>query len=317
MRLGHKVGDTKRRRGKARGAGPRALIAHRVFAPLLGLWGAALGGLAVLVLPAAALVPILRRLSVAVPASALQAPLAVFAAAVLGGALFVGASALTKRVRSAAEVPPVAATPRRRVRPIDPVRDLGSNSLDDPLDTGLFANAAWREELEAAHEPPLPEDDDGAPDETDMASPPREFDLSEFGAMPGRNAVWVEDGPASPSCLEPIEDLGEGVMRWRPPASPPPEPGTAALARLRAVPPDQLSLAEMVERFAGALHEHRTTPAARSQAAADPAAREAALAEALKALAALSGGTKAQAEERPEAPLRAALARLQDRRGAA
>jgi hypothetical protein len=109
------------------------------------------------------------------------------------------------------------------------------------------------------------------------------------------------------------------VTELRPAAPPsPPEPGTAALARLRAVPPSELSLAEMVERFAAALQEHRDTPPARALGGADLAAREAALAEALKALTALSGGVPADspAGER-DAPLRAALAQLQTRRGAA
>jgi hypothetical protein len=87
-----------------------------------------------------------------------------------------------------------------------------------------------------------------------------------------------------------------------------PEPGTAALARLRAVPTSELSMAEMVERFAGALHEHRASPPTRALSAADLAAREAALAEALKALAALSGG---DASDKSREPLRAALAQLQ------
>jgi hypothetical protein len=83
---------------------------------------------------------------------------------------------------------------------------------------------------------------------------------------------------------------------------------------LRAAPPEQLSLAEMVERFAGALHEHRETGPRRPMTPKDIAAREAALAEALRALAALSGDDRpAPARE----PLADALTRLQGVRGAA
>ena len=84
------------------------------------------------------------------------------------------------------------------------------------------------------------------------------------------------------------------------------------------MPTEALSLAEMVERFAGALHEHRETQPVRALGASDLAAREAALAEALKALAALSGGTTAPAvQPSRDEPLRDALAQLQPRRGAA
>jgi len=97
-------------------------------------------------------------------------------------------------------------------------------------------------------------------------------------------------------------------------SAPVPDPGTAALARLRAVAPSELSIVEMVERFAGALHEHRTSPPTKAVSAADLAAREAALAQALKALAALSG--ESLGDDAREPP-RSALAGLQPRRGTA
>ena len=182
------------------------------------------------------------------------------------------------------------------------------------LETMPFATPAWRDTEESVTE---------AESEPEIASAPRELDLSEFAAFPGRNAVWVEEPEATeaPSDVlpeaapyiltddlptkEPVASAPVTVLRE---ADPLPEPGTAALARLRAVPPSELSLAEMVERFAGALHEHRASPPTRALSAADLAAREAALAEALKALAALSGD---DAPDKARDPLRAALAQLQ------
>jgi hypothetical protein len=84
----------------------------------------------------------------------------------------------------------------------------------------------------------------------------------------------------------------------------------SAIERLRAVPPSELSLVQMVERFAAALHEHQSTPAGSTCLAA----RDAALAEALKALALLSRDSEAQTQSEP---VRAALGRLQELRGAA
>jgi hypothetical protein len=152
---------------------------------------------------------------------------------------------------------------------------------------------------------------------------PRALDLSEFAEMPGRNAVWVEDLPETGTmpevapASEPVAYAPVTALRQPEPAPAPlPEPGTAALARLRSVPPSELSLPQMVERFAVALHQHRTTPAARALTAAEIAAREAALAEALRALATLSGTRFGDPATGPaEDALSAALSQLHTRRG--
>jgi hypothetical protein len=220
--------------------------------------------------------------------------------------LFAIAAGASQRVRRFIGEPSVV---KRSVRPIDPVRDLGSNSLDDPLETMPFATPAWRDA-------DMPEVD------PEPQTAPRELNLAEFAELPGRNAVWVEDDAesvaqhapeplpvpepvAAPVADETVTDTPVTALRQ---TAPVPDPGTAALARLRAVPTSELSMAEMVERFAGALHEHRTSPPTRALTAADLAAREAALAEALKALAALSGESTGDAAKEP---LRAALAQLQ------
>lgn len=301
-----------RKRRKARGHNSGLLVAHRAFAPLIGLWGVLLAGLTVMVLPPALIETALRHTMIASLGLPLQPILAGLTALVLGGGLFMIAAGLNRRARRRAGTPSVAERAVRSVRPIDPMRDLGSRSLDDPLETMPFASRG-EEASEPRPEPAI-----------EPAPAPRELDLAGFAAIPGRNAVWVEETPEPLPLAEAAEDFAAEPLAPEPVVSAPvtelrqsaplPDPGTAALARLRAVAPSELSLAEMVERFAGALHEHRTSPPARALTAADLAAREAALAEALKALAALSGDTTG---DHAREPLRAALAQLQTRRGAA
>jgi hypothetical protein len=299
------------------------LAAHRAFAPLLGMWGALLGAGVVVVLPTALVERMLHGTLIGTWAGAAQPALAWLAGGLLGGLLFALAAHRHAGARRGARGPSVVEMAARQVTPINPARDLGSLRLDDPVETMPFSSPAWRDadleqpapeaapEPEAAHEP--------APE---PATAPRELDLAEFAELPGRNAVWVEAPEAAPAAAapvpaapvaasaDPVADIRARTLRAV--AAPPPAPGTAALARLRAVPASELSLAEMVERFAGALHEVRETAPHRSLAPADLAAREAALAEALKALEALSGkGRPAPRLPRHEDPLHAARARFQ------
>lgn len=308
----------QRARRKGRKGASGSLVAHRVFAPMLGLWGALLGGLAVMVVPSDLMEAATRGTAVATLGGLAQPVIAGLAAVLLGCVLFVAAAAASRRARRRASSPSIAELAVRRVRPIDPARDLGSLSLDDPIETAPFATPAWRDAETSEPEPEA---------EPRLASAPRELDLAQFAEFPGRNAVWVEEpamaeapSAAVPETLPEAQPytLTDALPVEEPVASAPvsllrepealPEPGTAALARLRAVPTSELSMAEMVERFAGALHEHRASPPTRALSAADLAAREAALAEALKALAALSGD---DASDKSREPLRAALAQLQ------
>jgi hypothetical protein len=300
----------RRKNGTNHGA-RTPLTAHPLFAPVLGLWGAALGGLTTLVLPSDLFTTALAGTGMAALGTQAQFVLAGMAAVLLGGALFILAVALSGKTRRTTASMSVAEMALRRVRPIDPMRELGSHSLDEPVAQTPFAAAPFS---------PNPFADDPAPEPEDAA--PRALDLSEFAELPGRNAVWVEDGVASPVAVPrsaaplsapPTAPLSVPQSVPRPFVVP--EPGTAALAHLRATPPEQLSLVQMVERFAAALHEQRRAAPGSAGHNRDLAARDAALAEALKALAALSGdqpARDAQAE-----PLRDALSRLQGLRGAA
>ena len=314
MKFGQQDRAKQRAPRKASGRTMGSLVANRAFARIIGLWGAMLGGLTIMVLPSALIEQALGGTMIGASGLPVQPIAAAIAALLLGGGLFAIAAGASYRARSDAVEPSVAKRSVRTVQPIDPARDLGSNSLDDPLETMPFATPAWRDAEVPEFEP-------------EPQSVPRELDLAEFAELPGRSAVWVEDEAepvaqhapeplpvvepvAEPVADEPVADTPVTALHQ---AAPLPDPGTAALARLRAVPTSELSMAEMVERFAGALHEHRTSPPTRALTAADLAAREAALAEALKALAALSGESTSDAAKEP---LRAALAQLQTPRKA-
>lgn len=276
---------------------PQTLADHRAFAPLLGLWGAALAGLSILVLPSSLVTSAAKGTGLVLLGALLQAVLAALAALLLGGLMYLLASRWRREKRRHAHAPSIVTMAGHHVRALDPQRDLGSTSFDAPI-------------VSKQPVPPAPPIAD--------TPPPRALDLGEFAELPNRNAVWVEDGPETQSetpTAAPAEvPIAPVVLRS---VSKPAHPGTAALARLRATPPHELSLAEMVERFAGALHEHREIAPGKVPGGRDLAAREAALAEALKALASLSGRPAKTADLSQEDPLRDALTRLQGLRGAA
>jgi hypothetical protein len=286
-------GKGKQKAGPARKRPARLpLAAHRAYPPILGLWGALLGAGVVVVLPEAMVLEMLHGTLIGTWAAAAQPSLAWIAGGLLGTLLFAFGAWRHVGARRSIQGPSVVKMAARQVNPINPARDLGSLRLDDPVETMPFSTPAWRDADPGDPQPaPAP-----AP-----AAAPRELDLGEFAELPGRNAVWVEEpapaqnaAPAPAPAPEPAPVAAAPVAE-RPAASAsrvsalPPAPGKAALARLRAVPASELSLAEMVERFAGALHEMRETAPGRSLGPGDLAAREAAMAEALKALEALSG----------------------------
>lgn len=374
----------------------RAGIAtHGAFVPILGLWGAALLGLSVLVLPEATVQKFSALSDGAVAGAAARLTFA-GVAAVLGAAaaLVVGGALRSAALSRDSQRPIVSAINARKARPIDPATELGSPSLDAPLDDEVFLAGEEEAEFEPVaqdfvqkrgptlgelsqrgYEMAAPEDRNteareakpeiafthrdfqpaliescegasceasGAPGDapsgaSDTVSPivhkpartkpaggrpqaetrPRNLDLEEFGRLPGRNAVWVEgEAGASP------QDARTGAARTGA-ARPGPVPATA-LQKLRQVPADRLSLVEMVERFAGALHEHQQSERARRPDHAS--GRDAALVEALKALTLFTeqGFDRPAAAQSPseqlgrtERELRDALAKLQTLRGAA
>ena len=379
MRLSKYIDRQPARRRTTREASKvnaRGIATHSAFIPMVTAWGASLLGLSVAVLPAEAISRITMLTRTDFLGFAAMPVYAATAALLGGGIAYIVAAALRERAFRGGNASPVAsAMGSRIVRPIDPVTELGSESLDAPIEEAPFAAAdedgefvEIREaEVGEKAEPTLgelakrgydieaPEDCSASEDaddaaftrkhfraalietceaagsdseeteaETEVAAEvatdplpdaPRALDLGEFAELPGRNAVWVEEeAPAQENA--PTEEPTPYVEKAQPvPAS--------ALERLRQKNPEELSLVEMVERFAGALHEHQQAEAARPKP--NPPQRDAALAEALKALTLFTkDGFDQPAREsdttqlsETERELRSALTKLQSLSGAA
>lgn len=329
------------------GAGPRrraALRSHPAFAPGLGVWGAGLGAVIVMVLPAAASEAFAGVVPGDLAPPAARFALAGCAALLLGLVAYGAGRVLARQGRAAA---PRAAAGSDKLRPIDPARELGSESLDAPLPAGLFADDDWRDDLgddsdqDDADWLPEPQSEAELAQEaatelssaraapSDEHAPPRAFDLAGFAALEGRYAVWVEEpavlAPApTDHAPEPEPEL-EPEPEPEPEFEPNPDPAlVSAIARLRAVPATELSLCEMVERFAAALQDYRTALEAREGEDESREAREAVLHEALGALGRITGEGLAAQDEAPtpdgparRAQLWAEANALHDQRGAA
>ena len=334
---------------------------HRAFVPMITIWGGLLLALITVVLPDFAIAGATSLIGVYLPLLVARFVLA-FAIG-LGGALlsFIIATAIANRARrgrTETEGAVVSAFKSRGIKPINPTADLGSESLDAPLeDTSHAENEAPAEpapelaediddvqdlndltrrglEMEAPEEPIERQTSSKfAPLTADRMEPrrekPRSLNLNEFASVPGRNGVWVEEPDNEEPDNEEPESQSRGPSQdYAPeqpeaPSSPAPDPATG-LQKLRQTPPEELSLVEMVERFAAALHEHQEHE--RARAASGATNREAALAEALKALSLFTEeGFDMENSARPEdhqidkteSELRGALARLQKLRGAA
>lgn len=300
MKRGHHSKAEKQRRGRGARRSRPTVRAHALFVPILAVWGALLGGLVTLVLPAGAVLAAAANIGLGGLDEMSRFILASVAALVMGSVMLVIGRLLASKAEVRVDTPSIASMVVRQVRTIDPASELGSVSFDAPVETVPFAVAEPQPEPVVPAEVPAP-----AP------AAPQELDLAQFAALAGRNAVWVEEpvAAAAPSLVvpepapapEPATIMRRAELRT---------PSPSAIERLRAVPPSELSLVQMVERFAAALHEHQSTPAGSTGLAA----RDAALAEALKALAVLSRDSEAQTQSEP---VRAALGRLQELRGAA
>ena len=320
--MGMTSGQTRRTAGKRKCGGKpvrarQTLAAHRAYAPLLGVWGAVLGGAVIAVMPYPLIGAMLEGTLLGSWGAASQILFAAILATLAGSTLFAIAMLQHRKAVSGTK-PSMVELAMRQVTPINPAVDLGSRRLDDPVDTMPFSTPAWRDaDLDTEH--PLRRREHApvavaevAEEQTPPApAAPAALDLAAFDEL--LLDQTTEPEPAIQT--EPVSAPSVPHLRAVE-TDPMPLPGTAALARLRATPPEALSLAEMVERFAAALHDHRESPPTDLPAAADLAAREAALAEALRALAALSGGTStARSAVSATGSLRAALSQAHPRRG--
>lgn len=314
MTRGQQIKAIRQRRGRAARRERQTLRAHPLFVPILAIWGALLGGLVTLVLPAGTVLVAAANIGLGGLDELSRFVLAGVAAVLAGTTMLTLGMALASKARAPRDTPSIAAMAVRRVRTIDPASELGSSSFDAPVETVPFSVANPQPEPETANAP-VPEPLTVVEAEAPVAAAPQALDLAQFAALPGRNAVWVEEQVAA---IEPAAPVAEPESEQTPAPEPatllrraaPPPVSPSAIERLRAVPTSELSIVQMVERFAAALHEHQTTPAGN----AGLAARDAALAEALKALAALSRDSEAQTQSEP---VRAAIGRLHELRGAA
>lgn len=329
-------------RRKARPRGRQTLAAHRMFAPILGIWGASLAVLPVMVLPSSLFAEASQGTGLILLGQLAQPVFAGLGGMLLGGSLFVAAAAINRNARRRVYFPSIAARAGRQVRMIDPRRDLGSASLDEPVRAMPFVAAALKHHAETTRAAVTPTAFAPAPGRATAPAaapaqlvpvadmpPPRALDLAEFAMLPGRNGVWVQDLPVAAEAALPLAAARQAQPLRLAPApestvsSTGPAFNATALDRLRAVPANELSIVQMVERFAAALQDHREATPGAAATARDIASREAALAQALRALAALSPQPAHNNAPAPASqpmsgePLRDALTQLQGLRGAA
>ncbi|MHA7820789.1 MAG: hypothetical protein ACX930_14175 [Erythrobacter sp.] len=378
MRLSQYIERKPQVRRKKIKSAKASIATHGMFLPILSLWGAALLGLTVLVLPDASIARFGNLTDGALAGASARLAFAGIATLLGGGLAFViGGAVRNAELKQDSNRPIASVVHARTTRPIDPASELGSTSLDAPLENESFLderqNAGSEQDAATMPEPTLGELsqrgyeieklEDVAPgekgvkgeiafthkefqraliescegatcegatceaspaalDEPDTVSPlvrkpkkmhsgaqteaaaPRALDLAEFAELPGRNAVWVEGEAGAAEARAPIPET--------------------ALQKLRRTPPDKLSLVEMIERFAGALHEHQQSE--RAHRPEGGSNRDAALVEALKALTLFTeqgfdtgdpAPTSSEQLGKTERELRDALVKLQTLRGAA
>jgi hypothetical protein len=298
---GHATGAEAASRSLPKLALPtRKVIAHPRFVVTLTIWGAATGALGVLALSSVDI----ARISMVAGLGALGALArflyAAIAAGVGGGVLFAAASLAAKlhspRNRSCFFI----SLGEERIRPIDPASELGSDSLDAPLEATPFSRR--RAELIGDHaaEPQGTQDGTLEPDPTsafeDVLGDADE-DVDEASGreveVEGETAEGLDLGAVARILEEEAEETRETGEQSQPQA---PMPATG-IEKLRATPPEELSLVQLVERFAAALHDAQNTAPGDGRASGPgngDASREQALAAALKALEMFTGDAHGQ-----------------------
>ncbi len=297
-RLKPKARTTEKPAKKQR-AKKTSIAAHKAFIPLLAGWGAALAGLMVAVLPASSITGIMQTAQLTVLGGAGRIVLALLAALFGGLIAFAIArvwsnSASSNRFDSAAALD----SDYDRVRPIDPSAELGSESLDAPIDPELAAEfAAEAEEFETE---PFVAEFEASTEEFATEEFAEEAPLEEPQDEPLDLGMIAEVLPEDELVLDTeVFELAEETEAPEPVAeTAPPLPADApdflrgaALESLRQIPKDELSLMQMVERFAAALHAHQAIHGEGAQPR-----RDAALAEALRALSLFTEGEAKMAQ---------------------
>ncbi|MEL6878340.1 MAG: hypothetical protein AAGL68_09620 [Pseudomonadota bacterium] len=255
------------------------------FVPLLTVWGAALAGLTIAVLPASAIANIANL----TPLNELSRLALGLLAALLGGLI---AFAIARAIRNAVSTPAPKANlmeaAQDDAQDVELSEDRSSDRPTTPIDFEELAGV-----LEELEEAPTDAVRSQPFEETTVegisVEPPEELleeplELGEIGEM--LEAFETPEAPAPTDISEPQADPAPEL----PPPPPPPLPEDApdflkgsAVDGLRRMPTADLSLMQMVERFATALHAHQAVHGAGAQPR-----RDAALAEGLRALSMFS-----------------------------
>lgn len=339
---------------KSRRENKKPISAHPVFVPTLTLWGAAVAGLGVFVMPQGLTARIAQMIPFAIPAGLAHIAVAAIAAAIGAACMYLIAMAV-RRSAGGNEGESLDTD----VLTIDPAQELGSESLDAPIETdeqgfdegynpdGLDDfEPDWVEDQvdTATEEDPLDFDNDEQAEpllatkpvkeerptthkiamiqklngdlvrkedaldsiasdflESDSHADGGELDLGQFGDAP-------LEAPVVPQANKP-----EPVAKTTAPKS------ETAIEKLRSVPPQELSVVQMIERLAVAIH-HRKSEGAKDLSIKQ---RDAQLAETLKTLGQFTEeGFDSEAAppadgDVTEREMREALAKLREVRGAA
>lgn len=336
---------TKRGRSKSakKSLMQHPLITHKVFIPILSVWGAALGGLSVMALSGVTIARLSMFTGLGALGPSAKVAFAVVAALIGGGLAFIIASFVQNKAQRKSQNGPIAAFAARRVRPIDPAAELGSESLDSPIEDMPFSMAQEEEPDETEH--------DYAFDMEDMA------DELQADELQGDEA-WIEtmgladdisdfdaefdtghDDTLDLNDFHELDSVDTVVETTDTLATHCDDAAKTAIEKLRQTQPSELSIVQLVERFAAALHDvQENAPHAMND---QEPQRDKALAQALKALSLFTerGFAQSAPSQTPEimsastnhpatlpdtsiisdteSELRDALAKLQNLRGAA
>ncbi|MEO1046742.1 MAG: hypothetical protein AAFW59_00285 [Pseudomonadota bacterium] len=303
---------------------PAGIAQHKLFAPMLAIWGAAVFGLSALALPSAVTARAVSLTGLGNFGS--LGALALAAVAALLGALIGSSMARAAGRFTHGSQPPVPATKDDEAPESDEKPGTISHDIDDVLEA---AELLQSEDLKL-EEVPAPDlsDEAGEDTQTEPLDPPLALEPE------------IEDATEAIAL-----DLGEfdELLDAQSPAPSEPEAVTG-IQMLRQTPPADLSLVQLVERFAAALRDLQdaSTPRAKQvEALAQGPEGERALNQALQALEGMtrSAGTEVAAEaatatgsgasaaptgavdpsalKETEQELRVALSRLQALSGAA
>lgn len=259
---------------------------------VLALWGAAVPGFAVLALSSVDIARVSMFAGLGALGQAAKLVYAALAALVGGLGMFAAGSLLAKFHAPRSSGCFFASLGDESVRPIDPSADLGSDSLDAPLEAMPFSRPERQEEpsavdayLDGETTPDaIKHDSSETLDQPQTSNVEADDKLDDDSLDLGAFERIVDDETESETTV--VKSPDPQALNAFAAASGANQPASG-IEKLRAVPPEELSLVQLVERFAAALHDAQDAAPqdlTGSRAAHGDAERERALATALKAL---------------------------------